>query len=180
MLSDYGLLRQGVTGLDLIEISDIQRSILVTSHYDKYEIIKRAILKNTKILPKVLTPDVTIRVTESTPVDSSVLTYPDLIIIENAEELADILAFLYQSKNKSLVSYVNPYDFLRDLHKYDKRVKICFDYDLDIPINGLDLAQVVRDKGFKNLYMASGYSIDDLIVPAYLTMLEDKMSILKL
>ena len=59
-------------------------------------------------------------------------------------------------------------------------MKICFDYDLDLPINGLDLAQVVRDKGFKNLYMASGYSIDDLIVPAYLTMLEDKMSILKL
>lgn len=180
LLSDYELLRQGVTGLDLIEISDVQRSILVTSHYDKYEIIRRAILKNTKILPKVLTPDVTIRVAESAPEDSSVLTYPDLIIIENAEELADILAFLYQSKNKSLVSYVNPYDFLRDLHKYDKRVKICFDYDLDLPINGFDLAQVVHDKGFKNLYMASGYSIDDLIVPAYLTMLEDKMSILKL
>lgn len=54
LLTDYELLRQGINGLDVIRKTNIQRSILVTSHYNDQKVRKQAEQANTKILPKVI------------------------------------------------------------------------------------------------------------------------------
>ncbi|MCE3268999.1 MAG: hypothetical protein K0R49_1251 [Burkholderiales bacterium] len=71
LLTDYELLKQGLHGLNIIEKAKIQRSILVTSHYNNRSVKELAALTNTKILPKLLAAKVKILVDEK----SSVPTY---------------------------------------------------------------------------------------------------------
>lgn len=178
LLSDYELINQGINGLDVIEISCINNAVLVTSHFDNISIIKRCMLLNKKILPKTLSPDIDIYVTEKTGELES--HEADLVLIENSEELSDILAYLYLNKNKKLIAYSNPYDFLDELPKIRRGTKICFDYDLSLPINGVELASIAQSEGFSNLYLATGYKIDPETLPKSITLLKNKMDLLKL
>jgi PAS domain S-box-containing protein len=54
LLTDYELLKQKLNGLDIINKTNVKRSILVTSHHNSQEIRDLAKLTNTKILPKEL------------------------------------------------------------------------------------------------------------------------------
>ncbi len=56
LLVDYELIKQNINGLDVIEAVKAKRAVLVTSHDEDLEVIKRSILLNTKLLPKVLAP----------------------------------------------------------------------------------------------------------------------------
>lgn len=62
LLTDYELLDQHINGLDVIEQVDNVKAILVTSHYEEKEIIVRALSKNIKILPKILSSYVKISI----------------------------------------------------------------------------------------------------------------------
>ena len=54
-LIDYEIIGSNKTGLDLIEMYDIQQqSILVTSHYEEPEIQKRCEILNLFLLPKAM------------------------------------------------------------------------------------------------------------------------------
>ncbi|MCC2644616.1 MAG: hypothetical protein K0R94_394 [Burkholderiales bacterium] len=60
LLTDYELLKQQLNGLDIINKTKIERSILVTSHHNDLEIRKQSINLEVKILPKELAFAVTI------------------------------------------------------------------------------------------------------------------------
>lgn len=60
MLTDYELADQQHTGLDIIQETCAQRCVLVTSHYNKEDVIKLAVALNTKVLPKLLAAEVEI------------------------------------------------------------------------------------------------------------------------
>lgn len=62
LLTDYELLRQELNGLDVIEKSDIKRSILVTSHYADPIVLDLVEKIGTKILPKQLASEIPIYV----------------------------------------------------------------------------------------------------------------------
>ena len=49
---------------------------------------------------------------------------------------------------------------------------------MDCPITGVDLANLIFAKGYKNLYLASGHQLDKAIVPSFMTSLYDKMDLL--
>ncbi|MCC2645566.1 MAG: hypothetical protein K0R94_1344, partial [Burkholderiales bacterium] len=54
LLTDYELLKQNLNGLDIINKTKIERSILVTSYHNDREIRDYAINLGIKILPKEL------------------------------------------------------------------------------------------------------------------------------
>ena len=54
LLADFELLNQGLNGLDVISRAKIERSVLVTSHYNNLKVRELAIKNGIKILPKAL------------------------------------------------------------------------------------------------------------------------------
>lgn len=62
LLTDYELLKQELNGLDVIEQSQISHSILVTSHYANAKIRERAEKIGSKVLPKQLAAEISIKI----------------------------------------------------------------------------------------------------------------------
>ncbi|OGT31287.1 MAG: hypothetical protein A3E87_10275 [Gammaproteobacteria bacterium RIFCSPHIGHO2_12_FULL_35_23] len=180
LLADYELIKQGMNGLDVIEISDINRSLLVTSHYENQDIIKRAILLNTKILPKILASNVQLKLLEQVNDLKQPAKIVNLVLLEDNKEFSEVLSYLYQAKNKKIVVYYTPYELLENLHTYPKETKICIDYSLDCPITGIDLAAMLYKKGYQQLYLATGFQINQVDLPHYLTLLKEKIELINL
>jgi anti-sigma regulatory factor (Ser/Thr protein kinase) len=65
VFSDYELLGESENGLDVLESLHIKNAILVTSHYENLEIIKRCELIGAHLLPKNLLPYIAIEKVES-------------------------------------------------------------------------------------------------------------------
>lgn len=178
LLTDYELIKQNMNGLDVISITNVTRAILVTGHYENPDIIKRAVILNTKILPKLLASEVSL-----VPLEGkfyNVNRTIDLVILEDNKEFSSVLSYLYETRNKSLDAYSNTYDFLDNLDSYNKEVNICLDYDLKCPINGLEFAAILYQRGYKNLFLATGFQMKQEDLPKYITLLGDKMALLEL
>lgn len=60
LLTDYELLNQGITGLELITQTKVTQAVLVTSHYADNNLVKAAIDIGIKILPKFLATEIPI------------------------------------------------------------------------------------------------------------------------
>ncbi|MFN7098666.1 MAG: hypothetical protein ACK4PR_14090, partial [Gammaproteobacteria bacterium] len=67
-----------------------------------------------------------------------------------------------------------------NLDQYDETTKICLDFDLGCLINGVELSAVLYKRGYKQLYLASGYKTVLSEIPSYLHVLSDKMALLNL
>ena len=68
LLADYELLKQDLNGLDVIKKSQVNRSILVTSHYANEQIQQMATKTGTKILPKELASDIPVHICNSSKI----------------------------------------------------------------------------------------------------------------
>lgn len=180
LLTDYELIKQEFDGLDVIKKTSINRSILVTSHYENHNIIKSAILSQTKILPKLLASCVKLKLKKFSMTDKENFREVDLIFIEDDLEFSEILSYLYTSKNKKIKIYNSPYNFLENIKQYSKKIKICLDFNLNCPVTGLDLAKVLYEKGYENLYLTTGFQMEQNILPHYITLLQEKIDLLNL
>lgn len=60
LLADYELLHQKLNGLEIIERSNIKRSILVTSHYNNAKVIEDLKKTHAKLLPKLFISEIPI------------------------------------------------------------------------------------------------------------------------
>lgn len=179
LLTDYELIGQNLSGVDVIAATGIKRSILVTSYFEDDEITKKAILLGAKLLPKMHVAGVHLDVINEVNIPSDVEAV-DLIFLEDRKELSDVLVYLYEVRGKKAKACHTPYELLETLRGRDKQVKICLDYDLGCPANGLDVAKVLYEKGFANLYLATGYILDNEVIPSYVTLLENKIDLTKL
>jgi hypothetical protein len=177
LLADYELIKQPMNGLDVIELIEPKRSVLVTSHFEDNEIIKRAICLKSKILPKTLAAEVKLEVLEFPPVKN---LSADLVLLEDNVEFSDILSYLSRSKNKKIDIYHEPYSLLESLALYAKDTKFCFDFDINCPVNGAELADVLYKKGYRNLYLASGYQQQQMKIAGHIKVLNDKIDVIKL
>ncbi|NNM59442.1 MAG: GHKL domain-containing protein [Legionellales bacterium] len=178
MLADYELIKQNFNGLDVIALAQLNSATLVTSHYENNEIINRAILLNTKILPKMLVSEVAI---DFLPRATSPMSNASIVILEDNKAFSDILTFLCQFRGKLVDIYHDPYTLFNALDQYDSStIKLCLDFDLACPVNGIEVAKKLHEKGFKLIYLASGYDFKPGDVPDYITVLSDKMEMLNL
>lgn len=174
LLSDFELISQKLDGLQIIEQLAIQQhSILVTSHYNDKNVCNFAIKAGIKILPKQLTPYVSIKVDKKAydRRDVSHTKKADLVIIDDDRLFADSLADFLKDKFMAVETYYNPYNFLENLSRYGKETRICMDNDFHKQINGIELAKQLNEKGYTQLYMLSGGGFKKEDVPSYLTVL---------
>ncbi len=178
LLTDYELIKQTINGLDVVEITAISRAILVTSHYENQDIIKRSILLNTKVLPKILTSAVSFDIVpfKETIENSDV----SLLLLEDNKEFSEVLEYLYKSRGKNLKIFNDPYSLMEKLPLYKHDIKICLDFEIDSPINGVELSEIIYKRGYSNLYLATGYKMNQEDLPPYLKLLTNKMDLLNL
>lgn len=67
LLTDQELLKQDITGIDVIKKTNIKRAILVTSHYAEEKVYNLVIENGIKLLPKQLASEIPIEICEATP-----------------------------------------------------------------------------------------------------------------
>ncbi|MBP7796867.1 MAG: hypothetical protein KA059_08855, partial [Elusimicrobiales bacterium] len=60
----------------------------------------------------------------------------------------------------NLKTYANPIDFIETAHNYPKETQIYIDSELGNDIKGEEIAKELYEKGFKNIYIETGYSKD--------------------
>lgn len=154
LLTDYELINQGINGLDIIEKTGIERSILTTSHHAKKDIRTRASKIGTKILPKRLVPEISITVDETINYDES-LEKIDLILVDDDEKFAQTMMLtIFAEWNTEY--YLSPTHFLKNSSKYAKDTKICLDKNFVGDMNGIALAKKLHEQGFTQIFLVSG------------------------
>lgn len=187
LLADFELLKQELNGLHVIERTSIERSILVTSHYTNLVIRDLAIKSGTKILPKMLASEVSIKIIKAKNEDKcsancnsadnkSISASSDkkvkLVFIDDDFTLIDALcSFIETKKGRTIDKYYNPKKFLDKLPQYTKDTKIFMDNDFKSSIDGINLAKQLHENGYTNLYLLSGKDFDANEVPSYLTVI---------
>lgn len=185
LLADYELMKQSMNGLDVVQATQLPRSVLVTSHYNNDDIIKRAILLGTYVLPKELSVSVQLAVQDE-PLTPPQVKPADLVLLEDNKAFADSIDFLYKRRGQGshLTNYYTPYELIYHLPCYSKDTAICLDFQYDcpytgmtLPVNGLDMAYVLHQQGFTKLYLATGFKMHPENMPAYVQLAEDKMDI---
>ncbi len=174
LLSDYELINQNMTGLDVIENCGIANAILVTSYYENEDIIKRAILANAKILPKMLASEVELE--PGAKIEKKRLKKVDAILLDNQVELSNIMQFLAENRNIILDTYSNPYQLWENLDSYSKETVFYLDYDLELSVDGVSIAKRLYSMGYKALYLATGFHLNETDLPEYLKILPNKIA----
>ena len=178
LLTDYELIGQSMNGLDVIEKTQAQRAILVTSHYENRDVLKRITLLNTKILPKMLASHVKLSVVkQKEEVD---LIHIDLVLLDDDDWFGRFFSGMLASKGKTMKHYSSPQSLLEEISRYPKNTKICTDFELNDSMNGLEVAKNLHEQGFTSLYLATGHRFKQEDMPSYLRVLNDRADILNI
>jgi FixJ family two-component response regulator len=150
LLSDYEFIGQRLNGLDVIEKSKVNKAILVTSHFEDINLLKRCKQLNVKILPKSLSGYILIKgMLEDDMVD--------LIFLDDNEALTQAWELAASFANKSIKTYQSAAKLMEEIDHYDKSTPIYVDSDLNESLTGEDVTKALHEKGFHELYIASGY-----------------------
>lgn len=172
LLADYELLNQDLTGLTVIADTQVERAILVTSHYADPMVKSQAITTGTKILPKQLASEIEIEIKYNSIVseEDQVLDKIDAIIVDDDENYVNVLiSFAFQGQTVS--QYHDPQSFLAALPNLPRHMKVFLDNNFNgARIKGLDIANRLDELGFTRLYLLSGEVLNDEI-PDYLTVI---------
>ncbi|MFA4904714.1 MAG: ATP-binding protein [Desulfobaccales bacterium] len=149
-LFDYELSGFKETGLSLAEeLGLCARTILVTSRSEEPRIIAECGRLGVRMIPKSLSDFVPIKIGAPLPalavlIDDSALVH---MTWETAAEEAGI----------ELKGFRNPADFLAVLETFPKTTPIYIDSELGGDVKGEDIAADLRQKGFTDLYLATGH-----------------------
>jgi hypothetical protein len=162
-LFDYELIGQQATGLQLIDDLGIkQQSILVTSRYEDAEILETCKKIEVKLIPKPMVGFVPVKIRPrlEEPAISGELkkSSPDLVLIDDDEIVHLAWQCSAKAANKIIKVYFSPKEFFREIAQFDKGVPIYIDSNLGGAVKGEDISKDLHERGFTNLYLATGYS----------------------
>ena len=99
------------------------------------------------------------------------LAQPGIIIIDDNKLFADTLATYIRNKQLDVQVYYNPHEFLKDLTRYTKGVKIIIDNSLGVNITGLEIAKQLHVSGYNNVYLVTGKVFAIGEVPSHITLI---------
>jgi signal transduction histidine kinase len=154
-LVDHELIGFKETGLDLVEQLDLKnQAILVTSRYEKQEIRKRVEALGIKIIPKDFAPYIPISMIAKSMMLEEQL---ELIFIDDDKNLTIAWEQHALLEGKKIKTFNSTNDFKETLELYNKEIPIYIDSDLNETLRGEEFAKYLYDKGFHNLYLATGY-----------------------
>jgi PAS domain S-box-containing protein len=173
LLSDYELLNQDVTGIEVIQQSEIKNSVLVTSHFADPKVRREVIDAKAKLLPKELVFAVPIKVDKKLKPGSKKV---DMVWVDDHIGFAEFLIKMYYPQ-LSIDKYADPRDFLEDVVQYPLDTKIILDlfyYESDEKtwiMDGLAVADILYSKGYTKLFLVAGEMPQTKCIPAYLTVI---------
>jgi PAS domain S-box-containing protein len=175
LLTDFELLKQKMNGLDVVEQSGMQRSILVTSHYDNPAIQNRATKLNSKILPKQLASEVPMTLNKSIhfndDADKLELKLVDAVLVDDDEQFAATL-LNYVFDDDRVDYFKDPEQFKDNVDQYPKDTRIYLDNNFaSCSIRGVEIAKELHDKGYTHLYLMTGECFKSNDLPSYLTVI---------
>lgn len=148
-LFDYELSGRNETGLTLAEeLGLCPRTILVTGRSEEKRIIEACARLKVRSIPKPLLEFVPVKVGAPS---MAVLIDDDPIVHMNWETAAE-------EAGVELKSYRSPAEFLADLESFSKETPVYIDSELGADIKGEDVAAALKEKGFTNLTLVTGYS----------------------
>lgn len=158
LLADYELLEQGMNGLDVVEQTNMERSILVTSYATNTKIQDRVMQLGIKILPKELVSSAQIQVDKKIKKGSKVV---DMVWVEDQKWFVDgLVKKLYSHLNVDV--YYDPISFMEDVIQYPLNTRIILDTyyedENETPYiqTGYAIAKVLHGMGFTKLILFSG------------------------
>lgn len=182
LLTDYELLNQELNGLDVVQQSQVRRSVLVTSHYANKVILDCAAATGTKILPKQLASEVAITVDESIKYnEAETVKNVDAIIVDDDQNFVAALTIFAFGEDQKVDHYTDPRNFLKNVSQYAKDVKILLDNNFATGgMQGMEVAKILHDQGYTRLYMISGEIFNKDQIPGYLTVIgKDNLDAIK-
>ena len=186
-LFDYELIGQDKTGLDLIRELNLQdRAILVTSRHEESDVFEECAKLGVKMIPKPMAGFVPIHVVHepytvvSEEANDGMWTTDndlqaknngiqntndgrqkiDCILIDDDDLIHMSWKSSARKRGKRFVAYFSPDDFFKESDQYDKETLICIDSDLGNGTKGEDVSKKIHEKGFTNIYLATGYNAD--------------------
>jgi PAS domain S-box-containing protein len=165
LLSDYELRNQPLNGLDVIQKSGIGRhqSILVSEHYGSKGIEKksRGVWAAGGVLPKEFINDVRI-VFEGMKVGNLSFEKVDVIMLDDEKFFVNLLSDVLRSSGLVVDIYYDPRTLKENLSKYSCETRIIIDNWFDGKEDGDVLANLLSEKGFKNLCVLTGLVLDSM------------------
>lgn len=179
LLADFELLGQKLNGIDVIRQTNV-RSVLVTSHYSNKEVLKLVEANNIKILPKQLSPEVSIVINDIDLKEE--LTRASIVIADEGKNFVNQLAsYLAENCKVKIAKYYDVIELAVQLAKcagtnicetfYPKNTKFFINSDFKNSEDSLKLAKLLYDAGYTKLYIISGREFHEGEVPQYLTVI---------
>ncbi|MFN8770986.1 MAG: hypothetical protein ACK5Z5_06815 [Neisseriaceae bacterium] len=158
LLTDFELLEQGVSGLDVVTQTGILRAILVTSYSGQSSMQKNVVSAGIKMLPKELASATKISVDKKIQKWSNKV---DIVWVEDQKWLVDgIVKRLYSHLKVDI--YYDPITFLENVHQYPLDTRIILDtyYDAEdgtpYLMTGYNLARELHAMGYTKLIIYTG------------------------
>jgi len=152
-LVDFEFIGSDSNGLKLIKELGIEKdSHLVTSRYEEEHILKKCLESNIPLIPKNLSAFVPIKVSGEAQYVEYIYIEDDMLLRMGWERVA-------KKKKIKLLTLESPRKFEAHLDKIDpETTKIYIDSSLgENEMKGEDFAKVLYEKGYKHLYIATGY-----------------------
>ncbi|ASQ44717.1 sensor histidine kinase [Legionella clemsonensis] len=149
-LVDYRIM-DSASGLDIINECGISENcILVTSNFENLDIRKECTKLNIKILPKFFVPHVRITQANYNKINT-------VVFIDDDKMMRDTWSIAASCTGNLIDTYNSVEQFLDKSDYYNKQTVIYVDSDLDKEIRGEFLAKKIFDKGFTEIYLATGF-----------------------
>ncbi len=155
-LVDYEFGASSESGLDFIVRMKLQgRAILVTSRYEEISVQSRCEAAGIGLIPKSLAAYVPIIINQTSMIVTKQI---DAVLIDDDT----LVQFLWETrandKKMILKIYSDPSEV--DFSTIHKDCPIFIDSNLKNGLKGEDVATKLHNKGFKNLFLATGYEKD--------------------
>lgn len=156
-LMDHELLGETLTGLDVIESEKIAaQSFLVTSHFDEHEIRTRCKWAGVKLLPKGLAGFVPIRFI-SNPAATTATDAFDAVLIDDDIWVREAWEMAARPANARLLALTDEAELEQAMARISLTTPIFIDSNLAGGVRGEDVAARLHQRGYKRIFMQTGY-----------------------
>lgn len=170
-LIDYELLGTEKKGIDIIMENNLrERAILVTSYFEEPEVVAICQKNHICIMPKFLAGFTKLAGLIKNN-DNKVYDY---ILIDDKSVVRDTWQMGAKMADKRVATYSCVDEFMRDADIINKEVLVYIDSDLGGGERGEVLSEKIYNKGFKKIYLTTGFGKNDFTNIPWITDIVDK------
>jgi signal transduction histidine kinase len=155
-LFDYELIGSLKNGLEVIEALNIREgAVLVTSHFEEDHVRNECARLNVKLLPKNLAGFVPIKIEKE---HSTKLPIKKIVLIDDDDLIRKTWLIMAKRSGIDLYCFSTPDEFENRRSDFNSNTNIYIDSNLSNGVKGEIVAKELYQKGFTEIYLATGSS----------------------